>query len=75
MSKGIKFIAAVLGLVVILTGVFASMVFAAGPTNTQDLPACCQQQQGTSTVPSCCLQQGNPVTGLSQSGRASCCVR
>jgi hypothetical protein len=64
--------AATLGLVLILTGVFASTVFAADPPNNQDLPACCQQQQGTSNVPSCCVQQGNSGTGLY---RGSCCGR
>ena len=71
-----KLIAAALGLLVILTGVFTSMVFAADPTNNQDLPACCQQQQGLSSVPNCCAQQGNAVTGPYQGGgRGSCCGR
>ncbi len=72
MSRRMKFISAALGLVVILTGVFASMAFAADPTSGQDLPACCQQKPVTSAVAGCCGQQGNAVTGLSA---GSCCGR
>ncbi|MFC1905290.1 hypothetical protein ACFLXL_00595 [Chloroflexota bacterium] len=76
MSRRMKLLAAVLGLIIILTGVFTSVALAEDATDNQNLPACCQQQQGLSSAPSCCGQQGNAVTDLYQGGGSgSCCGR